>query len=197
MRRWCCVVSCSVVLLACLPFGFSVQAAQPVSLQADGSIQIAGRTLRCGRVRNVLDARLPNLGVSVPDTRLLVVNPFLLARQPETVRLFVFHHECGHHRVGASELKADCWAVRRGVQEGWLTKAGLIQVCNSFRDAPATPTHPSGAQRCGNLDRCFAAADVERAAAKQESARIETAAASSSAPRLVSGPRLVREGILR
>jgi hypothetical protein len=189
MRLWRRVASCSVVLFGCTTVGVGVHAAQPVTLQADGSIQIAGRTLKCGRVRNVLDARLPNLGVSVPDTRLLVVNPFLLARQPETVRLFVFDHECGHHHVGASELKADCWAVRRGVHEGWLTKPGLTQVCNSFRGAPATPTHPSGAARCGNLDRCFAAAEVEKIAAVQASAR--------TAPQLVAGPRLVREGILR
>ena len=135
-----------------------VGAAPPVSLQPDGSLQIAARKLRCGDVRNVLDARLLNLGISVPDAKLLVINPALVARQPGTVRLFVYHHECGHHHVGASERGADCWAVRRGVREGWLDSAGLAQICKSFANAPATATHPSGARRCGNLSRCFAAA---------------------------------------
>jgi len=82
----------------------------------------------------------------------------LVARQPGPVGLFVYYHECGHHHVGASELGADCWAVRRGVREGWLDSAGLQQICTSFGNAPATATHPSGARRCSNLNRCFAAA---------------------------------------
>jgi hypothetical protein len=135
-----------------------VGAAPPISLQPDGSLQIAARKLRCGDVRNLLDTRLLNLGISVPDAKLLVINPALVARQPGMVGLFIYHHECGHHHVGASELGADCWAVRRGVREGWLDSAGLAQICESFGNAPASATHPSGARRCSNLSRCFAAA---------------------------------------
>jgi hypothetical protein len=134
------------------------RSAPPVTLEADGSIRIAAHTLRCGDVRNVLDRHLQNLGISVPDAKLLVMNPRLVARQPGPVGLFVFHHECGHHHVGASELAADCWAVERGVLDGWLDAAGLVQICKSFGDAPATATHPSGVRRCSNLNRCFAAA---------------------------------------
>src|SRR5262245_52396767 len=134
------------------------RSAPPITLQADGSVRIAAHTLRCGDVRNVLDRRLQNLGISVPDAKLLVINPKLVARQPGPVALFVFHHECGHHHVGASELAADCWAVERGVFDGWLDAAGVAQVCKSFGDGPATATHPSGARRCTNLNRCFAAA---------------------------------------
>ena len=140
-----------------------VRSAPPVTLEPDGSIQIAARKLRCGDVRNVLDTRLLNLGISVPDAKLLVINPTLVARQPGTVRLFVFHHECGHHHVGASELSADCWAVRSGVRDGWLDGAGLGQICKSFGDAPASSTHPSATQRCSNLNRCFAGAVSEPA----------------------------------
>jgi hypothetical protein len=193
MRSWRRTARYAVVALCCGVGGTFAGAAPPVSLQADGSVRIAGRALKCGKVRNVLDARLPNLGISVPDNRLLVVNPMLLAREPETVRLFVFHHECGHHHVGASELNADCWAVRRGVEEGWLTQAGLQQVCRSFADAPATATHPSGARRCSNLDRCFAAAKAQQAAPTPQAASLTTA---PTLPQLVSGPRLLRSGVL-
>jgi hypothetical protein len=130
----------------------------PIALQPDGSIQMEARNLRCGGVRSALDPRLPNLGISVPSARLLVINPTLVARQPGTVRLFVFYHECAHQHVGASELNADCWAVRRGVKDGWLNRAGLAQICASFGNAPQTPTHPSAARRCSNLDRCFGGA---------------------------------------
>jgi hypothetical protein len=167
------------------------QPASPVSLQRDGAITMAGRALKCGAVRNVLDSRLPNLGIASPG--LLVMNPRLLTKQPQTVRLFVFYHECGHHHVGGNELKADCWAVGEGVREGWLDRKGLTQVCASFNDAPPTPTHPSGRQRCGNLDRCFAAASQRQRTA---AASVAGSAAKSAPPKLTSGPTLVRPGVV-
>src|SRR5262245_48092979 len=157
--RWGHLSAAAAAALMSLGVGSSfVGAAPPISLQPDGSLKIAARTLRCGDVRHVLDPRLLNLGISIPDAKLLVINPALVARQPGTVGLFVYHHECGHHHVGASELAADCWAVRRGVREGWLDGAGLDQICKSFGNAAATATHPSGTRRCSNLNRCFAAA---------------------------------------
>jgi len=162
-----------------------------------GNLQLAGRQVHCERVRLRLDRHLENLGAAAPDDRLLVINPFLLRQYSKTVQLFVFHHECGHHRVGASELKADCWAVDRGVRDGWLDRNGLDQVCRSFEDAPETETHPSGRRRCANIDRCFAA--TERTIAKEQKAqqrKIETAALRA-APKLVSGPHLVRTSVLR
>jgi hypothetical protein len=168
------------------------QAALALSERRDGAVDIGGRTLRCGNARTKFDQRLPNLGISIPDSRLVVLNPSLLRRQPETVRVFVFHHECGHHHVGGSELGADCWAVNRGVMEGWLDKAGLAQVCRSFGNAPATSTHPAAATRCANLDRCFATASAALTRQKRLAA-----ASPSPTPRLVSGPRLIRTGVLR
>ena len=173
--------------------GGPVQSASPISQQRDGTVTIAGRVLRCGSVRNVLDPRLPNLGVAAPGV--LVLNPGLLSRHSETVRLFVFHHECGHHHVGASELKADCWAVSEGVKQGWLDRGGLAEACRSFGNAPATSTHPS-ARRCANLDRCFAAA-IAAHPKQQARTPMVSAAVTRDAPTLVSGPTLVRSGILR
>jgi hypothetical protein len=134
-RRLFAASGAAAFMCCCLGIG-GVKSAAPVALDTDGSIRIGARKLQCGGVRNVPDTRLPNLGISVPDAKLLVINPMLVARQPKLVRLFVFHHECGHHHVGASEFNADCWAVRRGVRDGWLDKARLAQVCNSFGSAP-------------------------------------------------------------
>src|SRR5882724_2456355 len=181
MGRWRLCASLAAALAWASAGGGPVQSASPISLQRDGAVTIAGRVLRCGRVRNVLDPRLPNLGVAAPGV--LVLNPGLLNRQSETVRLFVFHHECGHHHVGASELQADCWAVTEGVKQGWLDRGGLAEACRSFGNAPATATHPSAARRCANLDRCFAAASAASAKPQAVKATMISASARRDAPK--------------
>ena len=151
------------------------------------------------------------------------LRPRLLARYSGAVQLFVFHHECGHTRVGESELEADCWAVGQGVRDGWLDRNGLAQVCRSFDNAPETDTHPSGKRRCANIDRCFAKAETEVAQsspkprATAESATVKSAKAAApsapsqppaaltspqvktakAAPKLLSAPRLLRSSVLR
>jgi hypothetical protein len=195
MGRWRLCASLAAALAWASAGGSPVQSASQISLQRDGAVTIAGRVLRCGSVRNVLDPRLPNLGIAAPGV--LVLNPGLLNRQSESVRLFVFHHECGHHHVGGSELKADCWAVTEGVKQGWLDRGGLAEACRSFGNAPATPTHPSGARRCANLDRCFAAASAAHPKQQQAKATLVSVSATAHAPALVSGPTLVRSGIMR
>ena len=179
----------AVLWILCAQGAYAQSAASPVSLQRDGAISMAGRALKCGSVRNVLDNRLPNLGIASPGV--LVMNPRLLTRQPQTVRFFVFYHECGHHHVGGNELKADCWAVGEGVREGWLDRTGLTQVCASFNDAPPTPTHPSGRARCSSLERCFASATQ-----RHQRTATATAASKAEAPKLTAGPTLVRPGVV-
>ena len=154
--------------------------AQSVTKQPDGTLLIAGRSLRCGSARNVVDANLPNLGLAAPGV--LVMNPRLLARWPAIVRLFVFHHECGHHHVGASELGADCWAVKEGVRQGWLDRDGLQQICRSFGNGPATRTHPSGASRCASLERCYASATATMAARKRAPSEGEATVSKERSP---------------
>ncbi|MGE5511306.1 MAG: hypothetical protein ACM31O_08665 [Bacteroidota bacterium] len=171
--------------------GTAALAASSVTVQRDGAVQIAGRSLKCGSVRNRLDPRLPNLGMAGPGV--LTLNPGLLARYSETVRLFVYHHECGHHHVGGDELRADCWAVNRGLRDGWLNRGALGQICRSFGNDPETETHPSGQRRCRSLERCFAVA--EAALAKQRRvAGTAPARSAGSPPALLFGPKLVRVG---
>jgi hypothetical protein len=124
------------------------------------SVTLAGRKMSCGKADIMIDRELPSEG-GAGDT-VLILNPNMLNRQPPTVRLFVFKHECGHISVGDSELDADCYAVGYGVREGWLDRKGLNEVCDSFEGAPETDTHPSAKRRCANLDRCFAKAMAEK-----------------------------------
>lgn len=167
-------------------FSESSHAASSVSLHRNGAVVIAGRTLRCGNARNRLDSRLPNLGVAGPGV--VVMNPALLQRHSNTVRLFVFHHECGHQHVGASELRADCWGVRAGVRGGWLSKAGLADVCRSFGNMPETATHPSAKRRCAALEQCYAAAVASQAQ--------RTAKTKKAGPKVAKRPPAVRDGAM-
>ena len=173
---------------------------------ASSGIEIAGRTVRCGNVRILTDRHLPSEGAAAPG--LLILNPRMLSEQPDSVRLFVFHHECGHHNVGESELAADCWAVDRGVRDGWLDAKGLDAVCRSFEDAPETDTHPSGKRRCRNLDKCFATAVASLTAKKTAGAGAPASPAKkmsspASTPRQRADPgrnrhlAFLRRGILR
>lgn len=190
-------VCAAAIVFGCIGTG-AVLSATPLSLDRSGSLQIAGRSLRCGGVRTLLDPDLPNLGAAGPGV--LVMNPRLLRRETTVVGLFVFQHECGHHHVGGSELGADCWAVERGVRDGWLDRAGLKDVCRSFEGAPETSTHPSGARRCRNLDKCFAAATatmMARGPAATGKAATMSWSSASPPPKLVVGPKLVRVGHLR
>lgn len=162
-------------------------------LEQDGTLKLAGRRLRCGNARNVLDAQLPSEGAAAPGV--LIINPRLIARMPNTVRVFVFYHECGHHRIGASELRADSWAVERGVAEGWLDEEGLKQVCRSFGNVPATPTHPSARSRCRNLERTYARAVAAKLPLpKRKPAPQVAKSVEKPAPALVSGPQLIGTG---
>ncbi len=158
-------------------------AAQAARVGADGSFEVAGRRMTCDNVRTRMDRDLPNLGVAVPAQRLLLINPVLIGRQPSIVQMFVYAHECGHHRVGASELGADCWAVNRGVADGWFSRASLQHICRSFGGRPATATHPSAQSRCAALDRCFGTAMARLAPNSAKS--VQTAVPS---PDRASGP---------
>jgi hypothetical protein len=120
------------------------------------SVTLGGRKVQCNNAQIMIDRSLPSEGGAGDD--FVILNPDMLKAQPETVRIFVFKHECGHLTVGDSELKADCFAVQQGVREHWLDRKGLDQVCQSFDGAPETDTHPSAARRCRNLDQCYAAA---------------------------------------
>ena len=120
------------------------------------SVTLGGHKLQCNIAQIMVDRSLPSEGGAGDD--FVILNPDMLKNQPETVRIFVFKHECGHLTVGDSELKADCFAVQQGVREHWLDRKGLDQVCQSFDGAPETDTHPSAARRCRNLDQCYAAA---------------------------------------
>lgn len=204
----------AAVMLCCAAAAGPALAAGPARINADGSMDIAGYRVQCANVRTRLDRRLNNLGAASPEERLLLINPVMLAAETPIVQLFVYHHECGHHRVGASEIGADCWAVERGVEDGWLDRRGLKAVCNSFGGTPETATHPSARKRCAALDQCFAKASLKKQTPVPVPAPVEVARKSVPAPAvatvatyrapeagsqpvLVQEPQLIRNGHMR
>ena len=212
MQLWRVGACVGAALMGVGMLAHAAQAGSVVSTRKDGGLEIAGRSVECGNIRTRLDRNLPGLGAAAPSSRLLILNPTRLQREPDNVRLFVFYHECGHHHVGASELQADSWAVNRGVREGWLDRAALKQVCTSFGGMPETATHPSAVRRCRNLDTTFASATAtvqrEVAAKAKSDAKPglppakQTGGAAVSleqarVPDLQAGPTLVRNGAAR
>ena len=190
--------SCSLLML---------MAASPVGhaqTSKGKTFKVGQRTLRCGKIPTVFDPNLPMEGAAILGEA-LVLNPALMNRQPETVRLFVFHHECGHHVVGGgTEMGADCHAAEEGVRDGWLDRAGVDTVCRSLGNEPASSTHPSGQRRCKNIVKCFnnAMAKLPPATATKPTVTAAKPADTASTPapkafRLLSGPKLVAEGVAR
>jgi len=114
------------------------------------SATVGGRKVQCNNAPIIVDYTLPSEGAS--DGESVLLNPDMLNGRPETVRTFVFKHECGHLTVGGSELAADCFAVHQGVREQWLDRKGLDQVCASLDGEPESDTHPSAERRCRNLE---------------------------------------------
>lgn len=164
-----------------------------IEVKGDGKVLIAGISVACrSGIRTILDAKLPNLGIATRN--LLVMNPSLLRRHSDTVRLFVYHHECGHHHVGGDEIGADCWAVKAGVKAGWLTAQKLPEICRSFGNTPETRTHPASARRCTALQQCFSDASRLREAGAR--AAEPSRHAQNAVVQLVRGPRLLHEGEL-
>ena len=120
---------------------------------AAGKLRVAGRAMRCGRTPTLISRKFWDYGGATKG--LIILNPRKLATIPKAVRLYVYAHECGHQVYGASEIKADCYAVRRGRRAGWLTRKGLAQICHFFKDQPGDYVHPPGPQRCKMMTQCF------------------------------------------
>lgn len=178
--------------VAAITASTAAHAGERARVLRDGAFAIGSHQARCGAVRTELDRSLPNLGAAAPSERLLILNPRLMGRYSDTVQMFVFHHECGHHHVGGSETGADCWAVDRGVREGWLKANDLTDLCQSFGNAPETETHPSGRSRCAKLKQCFASVTTQ--VAKESGSGVSpvtTASITMPPPQLVSGPKLL------
>jgi len=137
--------------------------AETPKINSDGKVEIAGERVKCEDVRIRLDNKLDNLGVSYPEERIIIINPRELSYFEGAVQLFVWAHECGHIiQDGGSEVDADCFAVKKGIDDGWLTRKTMMWVCRSFGNEPANDVYPSGVRRCALAQFCYAKYKKER-----------------------------------
>jgi hypothetical protein len=77
------------------------------------------------------------------------------------VKLWIFHHECGHALGIKDETKADCFSAQRGRRAGWLTPVGLDQVCEFIGAGKADAAHPAGPERCAAMRACYRESSVK------------------------------------
>lgn len=148
----------NLIVFAAILFGFmsfATAAPREYTVNRDGSINLGGRALTCGRARNYVDYRVPSPGMASIGAGIIKVNPRYLRRMPPLVRVFVYYHECGHLVIGASEVGADCWALRRGMREGWVNETALRQIGQSFGNRPRSGPHPAGHERRRLLRQCY------------------------------------------
>ena len=118
-----------------------------------GELAFDGQTFRCGRFSAVLNPALDDYGAAYFG--FILVNPLRFATLPLTLKRFAYGHECGHQYVGYNEGEADCYAIRRGKQEGWLDARALDDICDFISRSKGDAVHAYGARRCAMMRHCF------------------------------------------
>ncbi len=124
----------------------------------NGELIVAGRSLRCGSRPTVLDPELDDYGAAYPG--FLILNPARMSRLPSAVQLWIHGHECAHQFRGPDEVTADCFAVQRGRRRGWLSPAGIEEICAFISTAKGDSTHYSGDKRCELMRQCYRARKI-------------------------------------
>ena len=136
------------------------------SVAEAGSTIIGGKRMSCSVAQVTWTSKYPYNGYTTPGR--IYLNPQILGTYPAVTRQFIFLHECGHQFVGYDnrERAADCWAIRRGRQQGWLNQPALDRICRSMQYWPGNDVHLPGPARCAALRSCFAAASGRRRAGR-------------------------------
>lgn len=114
-----------------------------------GSLKIDGIAVNCGTRPTVLNPNFDSWGGAFPG--FLILNTKKIAGLSTQVKLYIYSHECGHQFIGASETKADLFAIRRGVKWGWLDAQGMEEICTFISQLKGDAVHPPGPQRCETM----------------------------------------------
>jgi hypothetical protein len=125
------------------------------------SAVLAGREVSCPIPRFNTLAKIHSVsgnatggGEAAAGGEHIFLNMPMLKKAPPVVQWFIFYHECGHLQIdgGGTELRADTWGTKFGVEQGWLkTEEDLQHICDSWEGAPAIGEHPSAATRCKHV----------------------------------------------
>ena len=114
-----------------------------------GALKIDGQPVNCGTRPTVLNPKFDSWGGAFPG--FLIMNTAKIKGLSTQVKLYIYSHECGHQFIGASETKADLFAIRRGVKWGWLDAQGLEEICTFISKLKGDAVHPPGPKRCKTM----------------------------------------------
>lgn len=134
--------------------------------------------------REVPFTRSPGIAVAVPGrddefntvitARYIVYNPYDTLFMNQYEQLFLFLHECAHHRLGHHErlfqtreieklfeireieLAADCYAAANMRSEYSLSDDEIMQGLSLIKNTTGGVTHPSGKDRLESVTSCLA-----------------------------------------
>jgi hypothetical protein len=160
-RRLAAAIASSVLMITCAiadgtptPEEYVAHVGAGATILPPGEFKLDGQPQVCGRRPVVVDPALDDYGAAYPG--FLIMNPRLLDKVSNPVKRWIFAHECGHQFRGPDEETADCFAVQRGRRQGWLTPAGLDEVCTFIAPAKGDMMHLSGSHRCEYMRKCYA-----------------------------------------
>ncbi|ODS00567.1 hypothetical protein AUC68_15085 [Methyloceanibacter methanicus] len=114
-----------------------------------GALKIDGQQVNCGTRPTVLNPKFDSWGGAFPG--FVILNTTRIQGLSTQVKLYIYSHECGHQFIGASETKADLFAIRRGVRWGWLDAQGMEEICTFISKLKGDAVHPPGPQRCKTM----------------------------------------------
>lgn len=118
-----------------------------------GELAFDGRSFACGRRPTLLAPKFADYAAAFPG--FLIVNPDRFSKLSPILQLYAYTHECGHQFVGRDEEAADCFAIDRGLSDGWLDASGLDEICAFISRSPGDLHHPPGVRRCAVMQTCF------------------------------------------
>jgi hypothetical protein len=129
------------------------EAGPDVTVVQHGALKIGGHSVTCGKRPTVMNSNFVSWGGAFPG--FLILNTKKIQGLSTQVKLYVYSHECGHQFVGANETKADLFAIRRGVKEGWLDAQGMEDICTFISHMKADSAHAPGSERCETMRRYY------------------------------------------
>jgi hypothetical protein len=132
-------------------FALGPQPAAAQRLVLPGALLLAGYSATCGPVDTMIQ---PINDIAAAYKGRIILHPRVLDL-PRAQQLFWYTHECAHQIFGPGEAAADCWAVRQGKIQGWLSRAELTGLNRSMRNFPGDASHANGPARSAYMDKCF------------------------------------------